>query len=118
MEGIRLLPEDKCFTTIQSLSALTIFAAPTMDGTTFKAITLPTDSKSIKIQASNGIAGDFTSFAANPPTFHFALTATPEVGQWTQHVKELNFDLVAPSGVTIGYVKAETGVVVSVTVGA
>lgn len=114
--SIRMQPLDDNFTTIPSISALTIFAAPTMDGTAFKAITLPTDSKSIKIQAGNGVATDFTSFAANPPTFHFALVSSPTV--WTQHVGELNFDCVAESGAVVGYVRAATGVIVSVMVGA
>lgn len=117
MEGIRLLPEDKCFTTIQSISDITIFAGPVMDGVSFKAITLTTDSKSIKIQASNGIATDFTSFASNPPTFHFSRKEVPSAGEWTQHVGELNFDLVAPAN-TVFYVRAATGVVIAVTVGA
>ena len=116
--SIRMQPLDDNFTTIPSISALTIFAAPTMDGTTFKPVTLPTDSKCIKIQASNGVAGDFTSFAANPPTFHFALSATPAAGEWTQHIGEYNLDYVAPSGTIIGYLKAASGVVLSVTVGA
>lgn len=114
--SIRMQPLDDNFTTIPSISTLTMFAAPTMDGVAFKAITLPTDSKSIKIQAGNGVATDFTSFAANPATFHFALTASPTV--WTQHVGELNFDCVAPSGTVIGYVRAETGVIIYVMVGA
>ena len=97
-------------------SKLTIFNPGTPDGVTFKAITLPTDSKSIKIQAGNGVATDFTSFAANPATFHFALTASPTV--WLQCVGEVNFDLVSLSGTVIGYVRAEIGVVISVTVGA
>lgn len=104
--------------TIPSISGIKIFSGPTMDGSLFKAIALTVDSKCIKIQASNGVANDFTSFAANPPTFHFALTGTPAPGEWTQHIGELNFDLEAPSGTIIGYVRAATGVVVSVTVGA
>lgn len=104
---------------IQAISAITsIFSPGTMDGVTFLPIVIPVNSQCIKIQASNGVVGDFTSFAANPPTFHFALSATPTAGQWTQHVGELNFDLVAPAGAVIGYVKAATGTVISITVGA
>lgn len=114
---IRPQPRDGDGRVVPSIHGIkAIFAAPTMDGTTFKAITLTTDSKSIKIQAGNGVANDFTSFAANPPTFHFALVSSPTV--WTQHVGEFNFDCVAPSGTIVGYVKASTGVIISVTVGA
>ena len=102
---------------IQAISGIvSIFTPGAMDGTTLVPIILPVDSKCIKIQAGNGVANDFTSFAANPPIFHFALAASPTV--WTQHVGELNFDCVAVSGTTVGYVRAATGVVISVTVGA
>ena len=102
---------------IQAISGIvSIFNPGTMDGTTFLPVTLPVDSKCIKIQAGNGVADDFTSFAASPPTFHFALAASPTV--WTQHVGELNFDCVAVSGTVVGHIRAETGVVISVTVGA
>lgn len=114
---IRPQPKDGDGRVVPSIFGINaIFTAPTMDGLTFKAITLTTDSKSIKIQAGNGVANDFTSFAANPPTFHFALAANPAV--WTQHVGELNFDCVSESGSIVGYVRAATGVIVSVMVGA
>lgn len=114
---IRPQPKDGDGRVVPSIFGINaIFAAPTMDGVAFKPITLTTDSKSIKIQAGNGVATDFTSFAANPLTFHFALVSSPTV--WTQHVGELNFDCVAPIGTIVGYVRAATGVVISVTVGA
>lgn len=118
MAEIKAFPKDDNGKTVELPSRLTIFAAPAMDGLTFKPITLPTDSKSIKIQAGNGVAGDFTSFAANPPTFHFSLKETPSPGEWTQHVGELNFDCVALIGTTVGYVRAATSSIISVTVGA
>ena len=114
---IRQQPKDGDGSVVHSIFGISaIFAAPTMDGVSFKPITLTTDSKSIKIQAGNGVADDFTSFASNPPTFHFALVANPTV--WTQHVGELNFDCVAESGTVPCYIRAAIGVVISVTVGA
>lgn len=118
MAEIKAFPKDDNGKTVELPSRLTIFAAPAMDGTAFKPITLTTDSKCIKIQAGNGVANDFSSFATNPPTFHFSLKETPSTGEWTQHVGELNFDCVALSGTTVGYVRAETSKVISVTVGA
>lgn len=119
MSGISTQPKDDNGYVIPSISGLKrIFNPGDPDEVTFKPITLPVDAKCIKIQASNGFTGDFTSFSASPPTFHFALTAAPALGEWTQHVGEFNFDCVVPSGTTVGFIKASIGTVISVMVGA
>lgn len=91
-----------------------IFSTEAMDGT-FKAVTLPCDAKSVAIQVHNGSATDFTSFASNPPGFHFAPNASPGTN-FMQCVGTLSFDGVQPEGVTIGYVRAAAGNYCVVTV--
>ena len=113
--GIKQLPEDENGKTIQSPSGVNaIFNTAAMDGT-WKAITLPCDAKAVMVQVHNGSVTDFTSFAANPPGFHLAKTATAGT-DFAQCVGSVTFDCVADLGTTIGYVRAAAGNVCSVMV--
>ena len=113
--SIKQQPTDENGKTIPSVSRINgLFNTATMDGT-WEAIILPCDAKAVMIQVHNGSGTDFTSFAANPPGFHLARTATAGT-DFAQCVGSVTFDCVAIAGTIIGYVRAETGYVCSVTV--
>ena len=113
--SIKQQPTDENGKIIPSVSGINgLFNTAAMDGT-WKAIILPCDAKAVMIQVHNGSGTDFTSFAANPPGFHLARTATAGT-DFAQCVGSVTFDCVADSGVTIGYVRAAAGNVCSVMV--
>ena len=113
--SIKQQPTDENGKIIPSVSGINgLFNTAAMDGT-WKAITLPCDAKAVMIQVHNGSGTDFTSFAANPPGFHLAKTATAGT-DFAQCVGSITFDCVADLGTTIGYVRAATGSVCSVMV--
>ena len=113
--SIKPQPTDDNGRLIPSVSGINgLFNTAAMDGT-WQAVTLPCDAKAVMIQVHNGSSTDFTSFASNPPGFHLAKTATAGTG-FAQCVGSVTFDCVAPAGTIIGYVRAETGYVCSVTV--
>lgn len=110
MNGLTPYKYDGNTKTIPLPSSLKMFALDAPDGTTFKEIKLPdgVDCKTIMIQAQPSTA-DFASYAANPPTFHLATTASPG-DLFLQHVGAFAFDNVQPGGTVMGYVRAATGI--------
>ena len=83
----------------------------------WQEIILPQDivAKSVLVQIHNGVASDFTSFAANPPTFHYSTTGSS--GQdFIQCVGSFSIDIFDGSSPSIGFVRAAAGYYVVVTV--
>ena len=113
--SIKRQPTDENGKIIPSVSGINgLFNTDAMDGT-WKAITLPCDAKAVMVQVHNGSGTDFTSFAANPPGFHLAKTATAGT-DFAQCVGSVTFDCVADLGTTIVYVRAAAGSACSVMV--
>ena len=84
---------------------------------TWQEIILPPDivAKSVLVQIHNGVASDFSSFAANPPTFHYSTTGSS--GQdFIQCVGSFSIDIFDGSSPSIGFVRAATNNYVVVTV--
>ena len=83
----------------------------------WQEIILPPDivAKSVLVQIHNGVASDFSSFAASPPTFHYSTRGS--AGQDViQCVGSFSIDIFAGASPSIGFIRAATSNYVVVTV--
>lgn len=73
------------------------------------------EAKSVLIQVHNGATTDFTSFASNPPVFHFSTTGSTNK-DFIQCVGSFSIDIFDVRSKTIGFVRAAAGNYCVVTV--
>ena len=83
----------------------------------WQKVVLPTDivAKSVLIQVHNGSTSDFSSFSANPPTFHYSTTGSSG-HDFIQCVGNVSVDIFSGESLTLGFVRAATGYYVVVMV--
>ena len=83
----------------------------------WQEVVLPQDivAKSVLVQVHNGVASDFTSFVANPPTFHYSTTGSSSQ-DFIQCVGSFTIDIFDGASPSIGFIRAATSNYVVVTV--
>ena len=83
----------------------------------WQEVILPPDivAKSVLVQVHNGVASDFASFAASPPTFHYSTTGSSDQ-DFIQCVGSFTIDIFDGASPSIGFIRAATSNYVVVTV--
>ena len=103
---------------IDTASKIQVVSTLTSDGS-MQAIVLPTltfEAQTVIVQVHNGVTTDFTTFNANPPGFHFSTSGHATNPDYLECQGTFAFDVSAPGGATVGYVRAATGQYVTVGV--
>lgn len=78
------------------------------DGT-FQAVVVPTDCKSVLIQAHNGVTTDFTTYQDSPIGFHFSVSGSETLKDYINCVGAIEISIDVPRGTIVGYVRAASG---------